>query len=78
SIFPALAFDFNPAKQQRTDVYQQNRYGVWHIIGNVEELLDDGSSIGGSWHSLPSEATQVNQHQLPDPRVGFRLVMVKN
>lgn len=58
--------------------FKQNSKGFYHIVGNVEELLSNGKSIGGSWYSNPNEVFDENDHNIPDPRVGFRVVMVKD
>ena len=57
--------------------YIQNKFKAYHIVGNVEEFLDNGQSIGGSWFSKPSETLLKKDYPAPDPRVGFRVVMVR-
>jgi formylglycine-generating enzyme required for sulfatase activity len=66
---------FAPSKCGR---YEMNKKGLYDIIGNVAELTETGIIKGGSWDNLIDECgVDKNQDfQLPDPRVGFRVVMV--
>lgn len=57
--------------------YTQNKYGMKNIVGNVAELLQDGSYIGGSWDSFPSEVLVNSKFDRPLPTLGFRVVKVK-
>ena len=57
--------------------YTQNRYGIKNIVGNVAELLEDGTYIGGSWDSFPSEVLDNPSLDRPLPKVGFRIVRVE-
>jgi len=57
--------------------YVQNRLGFQHVVGNVQEMLENGNYTGGGWDTLPSEVTIEQAFEQPDPRIGFRLVMVK-
>lgn len=53
----------------------KHKSGVYHLIGNVEEMLIDGTTIGGSFDSLPSEVLNSNEKPIsPNPRIGFRVV----
>ncbi len=52
----------------------QNKYGMYHIIGNVSEYLDDNRSLGGNWNSFPSESTKVIETRGPNARTGFRVI----
>lgn len=57
--------------------FKQNNLGIYHIIGNVAEMLDNGTVIGGSWDSFPSEVDSILINKKPHPTIGFRLVMEK-
>lgn len=59
-------------------VYGKNPMGVYDIIGNVCEMTLDGKVKGGSWDNY-IEACYIDSTQIykaPDPRVGFRVVMI--
>lgn len=58
--------------------FRQNAFGMYHIIGNAAELMASGNTLGGSWASLPSEATTLQTPTLPSAEVGFRVLAVKN
>ena len=77
SVYPTISYATKNKMEAEGEQYIQNNLGFYHVIGNVEELLENGQSIGGSWYSYPSESLQVNNHKLPDPRVGFRIIMEK-
>jgi len=53
---------------------QQSHYS---ILGNVSELCQGGIIKGGNWFTLPSEIKLNKLYELPDPRVGFRIVLEK-
>ena len=57
--------------------YKPNKIGIYDIIGNVAELTSDGTIKGGSWDNTLDECMidKTQSFNLPDPRVGFRLVM---
>lgn len=57
--------------------YPPNSIGLYNIIGNVSEMTAEGKLKGGSWDNFIEECTiEKNQaFELPDPRVGFRVVM---
>lgn len=77
STYTTIAYEAKNQFKLDAEKYIQNKYKMYHIIGNVEEILENGKSAGGSWFSFPSQVTRVNNHDLPDPRVGFRIIMVK-
>lgn len=56
--------------------YKPNKLGLYDIIGNVSELTNDGKEKGGSWYDLLEECTidKEQNYELPDPRVGFRII----
>ena len=57
--------------------YKENNIGIYDIIGNVAEVTSDGKIKGGSWSNTLEECfiDKSQDYSLPDPRVGFRLVM---
>lgn len=73
--FMTLAYDAENQWGHDNTRYLQNQYGMYHIVGNVEELLQDGRSLGGHWASSPNEVTASHDYNVPDPRVGFRIVV---
>jgi len=54
--------------------YTQNKFGIKNIVGNVSEFLSDGTYIGGSWDSFPSEVLANKKVDRPLPTVGFRVI----
>ncbi|NNF34307.1 MAG: SUMF1/EgtB/PvdO family nonheme iron enzyme [Saprospiraceae bacterium] len=61
-----------------TTVVAYDQQGIYSIIGNVSEIMAEVSIMGGNWDSLPEEVEKITKYVEPDPRVGFRVVMVKN
>ncbi len=57
--------------------YTQNKFGIKNIVGNVAELLHDGTYIGGSWDSFPAEVLDNPILNRPLPTVGFRVIRVE-
>lgn len=57
--------------------YKPNNLGIYDVIGNVCELTQDGLQKGGSWDNYLDECTvdKTQNYTLPDPRVGFRVIM---
>lgn len=57
--------------------YLPNNLGIFDIIGNVSEMTDEGNLKGGSWDSFIEESSieKSQTYSLPDPRVGFRVIM---
>jgi len=57
--------------------YAENQLGIYDVVGNVAELTSEGKIKGGSWYNELHECyiNKFQDYQLPDPRVGFRLIM---
>jgi len=57
--------------------YKPNNLGIYDVIGNVCEMTADGRLKGGSWDNYLDECTidKTQTYSLPDPRVGFRVIM---
>jgi formylglycine-generating enzyme required for sulfatase activity len=58
--------------------YFPNDIGLFDIVGNVAEMLDEeGKAAGGSWNHPPEESTirSINEYKGPDSAVGFRIFM---
>ncbi len=58
--------------------YFANDLGLYDMVGNVAEMIDEtGKACGGSWNHPPEEATvtSVMAYGKPDSRVGFRVFM---
>ncbi|MBL4715830.1 MAG: SUMF1/EgtB/PvdO family nonheme iron enzyme [Bacteroidia bacterium] len=58
--------------------YWPNDYGLYNVIGNVSEMIDEtGKAKGGSWDVIPEESLikSVQDYKDHDPRVGFRVFM---
>lgn len=57
--------------------YPANHNGLFDIIGNVAEMTSDSIVKGGSWDNTIEESfiDLEQDFSLPDPRVGFRVVM---
>lgn len=57
--------------------YKPNNLGIYDVIGNVSEMTADGRLKGGSWDNYLDECTidKTQTYTLPDPRVGFRVIM---
>jgi formylglycine-generating enzyme required for sulfatase activity len=57
--------------------YKPNSLGLYDVIGNVAEMTQDGKIKGGSWYDLLKDCTtdKTQSYTLPDPRVGFRIIM---
>ena len=57
--------------------YEANSLGLFDIIGNVAEYTSDDKIKGGSWDNFIDECLidKTQNYSVPDPRVGFRLVM---
>ena len=57
--------------------YKANNLGIYDVIGNVSEITQSGVQKGGSWDNYLEECTidKAQNYDLPDPRVGFRVIM---
>ena len=49
--------------------------GIYSLLGNVSEICQDGSVIGGNWDRLAKDIENKLEYTYPDPRIGFRVVM---
>lgn len=61
-----------------TKVYFPNDIGLFDVVGNVAEMIQEkGKACGGSWNHVPEESTikSVNTYSKPDAAIGFRLFM---
>jgi len=60
-----------------TGKYKANKIGLHDVIGNVSEITSLGIIKGGSWDNTIDECVvnKSQDFQIPDPRVGFRIVM---
>lgn len=57
--------------------YGSNKLGIFDIVGNVAELTKENKIKGGSWDNTIDESyiDLFQSFAVPDPRVGFRLVI---
>ena len=58
--------------------YFPNGMGLYDIVGNVAEMIDEkGKACGGSWNHPPEESTirSINEYNRPNPAIGFRVFM---
>jgi len=61
-----------------TQAYFPNEVGLYDVVGNVAEMIDEkGKACGGSWNHSSAESTirSVNTYSNPDAAVGFRVFM---
>lgn len=60
------------------DSYHPTDYGMYCMIGNVAEMVQEkGIAKGGGWNTLAEDA-QISKQQNysgPDPNIGFRVIM---
>ena len=62
----------------RTASYFPNDIGLFDVVGNVAEMIDEkGKACGGSWNEAPEKSTihSIRLYRKPDPSVGFRVFM---
>ena len=62
----------------RTASYFPNNIGLYDVVGNVAEMIDEkGKACGGSWDDAPFESTihSVKSYSRPDATIGFRVFM---
>ena len=62
----------------RTASYFPNNMGLYDVVGNVAEMIDEnGKACGGSWDHPPSESTihSISRYTRPGAAVGFRVFM---
>jgi formylglycine-generating enzyme required for sulfatase activity len=73
----ALAYD-GWTMMSRTESYFPNDMGLYDVVGNVAEMIDEkGKACGGSWNDTPENSTiqSVKNYRGPDETVGFRIFM---
>ncbi len=61
-----------------TGSYFPNEMGLYDVVGNVAEMIDEkGKACGGSWNHPPEESTihSVNTYESPNSYTGFRVFM---
>jgi len=59
-----------------TASYFPNNIGLYDVVGNVAEMIDEkGKACGGSWGDPPSESTihSVKSYRKADATIGFRV-----
>jgi formylglycine-generating enzyme required for sulfatase activity len=64
--------------QARAATYFPNDMGLYDVVGNVAEMIDEkGKACGGSWNDAPKESTirSVKSYDKPDDTIGFRVFM---
>ncbi|MEM9888057.1 MAG: M56 family metallopeptidase [Bacteroidota bacterium] len=84
ALYPGMAGDLNDRSLGPAPVhsYIPNDYGLYHMSGNVAEMLQaKGSTKGGSWNSTAyyiriDAEDEYAGWERPSPFVGFRPVMV--
>jgi formylglycine-generating enzyme required for sulfatase activity len=65
-------------KMSITASYFPNDMGLYDVVGNVAEMIDEkGKACGGSWDELPEESTihSVRSYAKADDTIGFRVFM---
>jgi formylglycine-generating enzyme required for sulfatase activity len=61
-----------------TTSYFPNGMGLYDVVGNVAEMIDEkGKACGGSWNDPPQASTirSVRSYKRPDASIGFRIFM---
>jgi hypothetical protein len=62
----------------RVQCYFPNDIGLFDVVGNVAEMIDEkGKACGGSWNDPPEKSTiqSIKNYNGPDETVGFRVFM---
>ena len=62
----------------RTASYFPNDIGLYDVVGNVAEMIDEnGKACGGSWDDEPEDSTihSVKTYTHPNATIGFRVFM---
>lgn len=55
--------------------YWPNKYGVYQLLGNVSEMIDEqGVAKGGSWNDLEVNVNTQATYTHPSKNIGFRCV----
>jgi hypothetical protein len=65
-------------KMSQTASYFPNDMGLYDVVGNVAEMIDENfKACGGSWNDTPENATirSVKNFRKPNDTVGFRIFM---
>jgi formylglycine-generating enzyme required for sulfatase activity len=65
-------------KMAGTASYFPNGMGLYDVVGNVAEMIDEkGKALGGGWNDAPNESTirSVKHFDKPEDSVGFRVFM---
>ena len=65
-------------KMAQTATYFPNGMGLFDVVGNVAEMIDEkGKALGGSWDDAPNESTirSVKHYEKPSDSIGFRIFM---
>lgn len=65
-------------RMARTASYFPNDMGLYDVVGNVAEMIDEkGKACGGSWNDAPGESTiqSVKNYKRADDSIGFRIFM---
>lgn len=65
-------------KMSITANYFPNGFGLYDMVGNVAEMVNEnGKALGGSWDHSPEQSTirSIHQYTGPSSNVGFRVFM---
>lgn len=76
-LAPKVGYD-GWTKMARTASYFPNGMGLYDVVGNVAEMIDEkGKACGGSWNDGPEESTiwSVKTYDRPHDTIGFRVFM---
>ncbi len=66
------------SRMAQTATYFPNDIGLYDVVGNVAEMIDEkGKACGGSWKDPPEKSTiqSVKAYRRPDSSIGFRVFM---